>query len=253
MVAKEGESFSELVAPLDPVINRGIANSSGPRKADLMAHAGWATFLKWRDGQRRLDPDPQYSQALEVDANNPYANVYRAHWLLWTKRENALPDALKYFTAALSSGRVKDHVRRIQLAALRNMAGAPGRGEFFVVINEMRIKGETISPQMRSDLYNEFSAPCARVDEKYLARFSAVPVADQLATFQALFYEPEQRVPGQHPRGDADPCLAYLLEAAGHPEQALPVWAAIAKKYPNKGNLVGDRARQAVTRIQAKP
>jgi hypothetical protein len=107
MQAKEGESFADLVAPLDPVINRGIAGSSGPRKADLLAHAGWATFLKWRAGQRGLDPDPQYGQALATDAGNPYANAYRAHWLLWTRNEKALPEARTYFAAALASAGCK--------------------------------------------------------------------------------------------------------------------------------------------------
>jgi hypothetical protein len=231
------------------VINRGIAGSSGPRKADLLAHAGWATFLKWRAGQRGLDPDPQYGQALATDASNPYANAYRAHWLLWTRNEKALPEAHTYFAAALASGRVKEHVRRIQLAALTNLR-ASAAGELFAAVNEMRTKGETIPSQTRSDLFNGFAPPCARSDQKYLERFAAVPVAEQLATFQALYYDADKRVPGEHPRGEADPCLAYLLEAAGHPEQALPVWTALAKKYPNKGNLLGDRAREAVNRLR---
>jgi hypothetical protein len=114
----------------------------------------------------------------------------------------------------------------------------------------MRTKGETIPSQTRSDLFNGFAPPCARSDQKYLERFAAVPVAEQLATFQALYYDADKRVPGEHPRGEADPCLAYLLEAVGHPEQALPVWTALAKKYPNKGNLLGDRAREAVNRLR---
>jgi hypothetical protein len=249
MVAKEGESFADLVAPLDPVVNRGIAGSAGPRRADLLAHAGWATFLKWRSGQRGLDPDPQYALALAADAGNPYANVYRAHWLLMTRQEKALPEARTHFAAALASGRVKEHVRRIQLAGLRNLGASSGAGEYFAVVNEMRIGNETITAQARNDLYQMYSSPCARLDQKYLDRFAAVSAADQLATFQALFYEADKRVPGEHPRSDADPCLAGLLEAAGHPDQALPVWTALAKKYPHKGNLVGDRAREAIRRL----
>ena len=31
------------------------------------------------------------------------------------------------------------------------------------------------------------------------------------------------------------------------------VWTALATKYPNKGNLLGDRAREAVIRLRRQP
>ena len=249
--SSEGESFSSLIVPLDPVLNRGIASSSGPRKADLIAHTGWATFLKWRDGQQRLDPDPQYAQALEIDAGNPYANVYRAHWLLWRKREAAIGDARALFSAALASGRVTPHVRTIQLSALNNL-GSDGDPEFVAVVNEMRMKGETITSQVRSDLYRIYSLACGlRDDRARFARLSAsVPIAEQLATFQALYFGADKG-PDAAPRPEADACLAVMLEAAGQPEDALPVWTALAGKYPRgSGVRLGDRAREAVTRLR---
>jgi hypothetical protein len=251
--SSEGESFSSLIVPLDPVLNRGIASSSGPRKADLVAHVGWATFLKWRDGQQRLDPDQLYAQALEIDPTNPYANAYRAHWLLLTKREVAMREARAHFSAALTSGRAKEHVRTIQLAALGNLSTA-GEPEFVAVVNEMRMKGETITPQIRSDLYRRYSLACGlRDDRDRLARFSAlVPIAEQLATFQALYFGPDKG-PDDAPRPEADACLAVMLEAAGQSEQALPVWAALAGKFPpGSGVRLGDRAREAVNRLRRR-
>jgi len=247
----EGETFSTLISPLDPVLNRGIASSSGSRKADLLAHAGWASFLKSRDGQR-VDPDPQYAEALAIDAGNPYANAYRAHWLLWTRKAAAMPDARSLYTAALSSGRVTGHVRGIQLASLRNL-GSDGEAEYVAVVNEMRTKGEDIVPQTRSDFYQIYSFACGfRDDAERLANVSArVPAAEQLATFQSLFFGADKAGPDENPRPGADACLAVLFEAAGQPEQALPVWTELAARFPpNSGNRLGDRARAAVNRMR---
>ena len=252
--SSEGETFSTVIEPLDPVLNRGIASSDGPRKADLLAHAGWATFLKWRDGQRRLDPDPQYVQALAIDATNPYANAYRAHWLLWTKREEAMPDARPLFTAALSSGRVTAHVRRIQLSALKNL-GSDGEAEYVAAVNDMRLKGETIDPQTRSDLYAVYWFACGlREDADRLTQLSAqVPVPEQLAMFQTLYFGADKRGPTDNPRPGADACLAVLYEAAGQPEQALAVWTELAARFPlQSGNRIGDRAREASKRLRSK-
>ena len=250
--ASKGETFSDVVGKLDPVLNTGIASSSGDRKADLLAHAGWANFLKSRDGERRLDPDQQYRQALEIDSRNPYAHSYRAHWMLWTRRAAALGDAREHFSAALASGRVTDHVRRIQLSALKNLS-SDGEAEFLAAVNDMRAKNETIEPQTRSDLFAMYSFSCSlRHDPDRLARWSlVVPVAEQLATFQALFFGADQVGPDQYPRPGADACLAHLLEGAGQPEKALPVWMALVDRFPpSAGSRLGDRARDAVVRLR---
>jgi len=250
--AEAGESFSDAVGTLDPVLTRGIASGSGEHKADLLAHVGWAGFLRWRDGERRLNPDEQYAQALAIDSGNPYAHAYRAHWMLWTQREAAMREAKEHFVAALASGRVTGHVRGIQLAALRNLS-SDGEAEFIAAVNDMRVKKETIDPQARSDLYAIYSFACGlRYDGDRFARFSAaVPVADQLATFQALFFGADKGGPDDNPRPGADACLAHLLEAAGQPEQALLVWTTLAETFPPKdGNRLGDRAREGVERLR---
>jgi hypothetical protein len=252
--SSEGETFSTVIAPLDPVLNRGIAGSNGPRRADLLAHVGWASFLKWRDGQRNMDPDPQYRQALEIDPGNPYANAYRAHWMLWTEREDAIPEARALFDTALSSGRVKEHVRGIQLAAFKNLS-ADGEGEYVAVVNDMRVKGEKIPAQARSDFWNIYSFVCGLNDDRarLVALSRRVPVGDQLVTFQSIFFGEDTPQPDENPRPGADACLAVLSEEAGRAEQALPVWTELAARYPPKsGNRIGDRAREAIKRLRGR-
>src|SRR6266496_281914 len=48
--------FSEIVDLLVPVLSRGAVAAEGSRKGDLLAHLGWADFLRWRDGQHIFDP-----------------------------------------------------------------------------------------------------------------------------------------------------------------------------------------------------
>ena len=94
------------------------SKARGPRKADLLAHLGWADFLRWREGQRQLDPADRYRQALAVDPSNVYAHAMLGHWLLWSS--DSVVDANRHFDAALQSGRERPFVRRLQLAGLGN-------------------------------------------------------------------------------------------------------------------------------------
>jgi hypothetical protein len=248
-----GETFSGFMEKLDPVLNRGVANSTGVRKADLLAHAGWATFLKWRDGKRNLNPEQQYKQVLQIDLRNPYAHAYLAHWRLWTRREAAMSEAKNHFAAALASGRARNRVRQLQLAAMRNLS-SDGDAEFIAVVNDMRKNKEPIDPRTRSDLYSVYSFACSlRYDPEKFARFSeAAPIGEQLATFQELFFGPDATDAAEWRHSGHETCLAQMLELAGEPEKALPVWRALSQKFPaQRGNQYGDRAHQALQRLQS--
>ena len=71
--------FSATVDMLVPVMSRGVVAAEGSRKADLLAHLGWADFLRWRDGRRELDPSQRYRQALAVDSPARCNRVGSAH------------------------------------------------------------------------------------------------------------------------------------------------------------------------------
>jgi hypothetical protein len=58
--------FTAIVDSLAPVLSRGVVAGEGARKADLLAHLGWADFLRWRDAQGGADPAERYRQALAV-------------------------------------------------------------------------------------------------------------------------------------------------------------------------------------------
>jgi len=73
--------FSSITDVVVPALDRASLDEHHPRRADVLAHLGWATFLRYRDTQTG-DPEPTYRRALQVDAKNPYANAMLAHWLL---------------------------------------------------------------------------------------------------------------------------------------------------------------------------
>jgi hypothetical protein len=46
---KEGQSFHQFVANLEPILDRGLLTAESQRKADIQAHLGWAAFLRFRE------------------------------------------------------------------------------------------------------------------------------------------------------------------------------------------------------------
>lgn len=249
--APQGQSFSDIVGRLVPVIERGILNASGPRKADLMAHIGWANYLRWRESHRELNPENQYRQALEIDPANPFAHAHWGHWQLW--RREKIEDARQHFSAAIASGRAREYVRKMQLAAFKNL-GADGDGEFLAVVNEIRKNNEVIDAQTRNDLYSIYYFAFSRGHdaERFAPLLAAVPAAEQVETFRALFYGDHDADFDQWKRLTRDSYLATILEAADQREQALQMWIQIRQSLPpeDSGDL-GARARDAIKRLSS--
>jgi len=248
----DGQTFSSFVDKLTPVLNRGLANATGARKADILAHVGWAIFLRWRDGNHELDPEPQYRQAVEIDSTNPYAHAHWGHWILWMRKNPE--DAKQHFAAALASGRARDYVRTIQLAALRNLR-PESDGEFLAAISDMRKNGEKIDAPTSRDLYTIYSrAASNRYDADHFAELlAAVPATEQLSTFQALFYGAHDEDFDQWSRPGRDACLATLLEAAGQREEALRAWQALHENFPPQdGGSLALRAQDAIKRLSQR-
>ena len=134
--------FRDVVDPLTPVLYQALETSRGARAADLLAHLGWADFLRSRDGVSGLRPESFYRRAIEQDPDNPYANAMWGHWILWQR--GSLAEAQARFHRPLASGREREYVRRLQIVALMLFADAPLEFEAVRVANEMRGNGEPV-------------------------------------------------------------------------------------------------------------
>ena len=244
-----GKAFSDIVNPVLPVLERGLLTATGERKADLLAHLGWADFLRSRDDGVVRNPEPRYREALLVDPGNPYAHANFGHWILW--RNGSLEAANKEFAAGLKSGRARDYVRSMQFAALQNVRTQATDGEILRLVNDMRKNGEAVDERMRARVFSIYAAAFGRDEAAAQKILTALPPSDQLETFQTLFYDPDF---DQSKRPTRALCLATLQEAAGHPEDALRTLQALRSEPTFNASGSGARMVDAgIARLSGRP
>lgn len=196
--APDQQKFSDITEKVTPVLDRAAASAQGQRKADLLAHLGWAAFLQSRDGVSGSSPDSYYRQALAVDPQNVYAHAMLGHWLMWNG--GSVGEAEAQFDQALATGRRRDFVRQLQLAALEDASNNDADLELVRVLNAMRKNSESVDASTRSAawfVYNRalepvFLSPSARASEpaQRPPLLAALPPPEQLATFTWLFDNP---------------------------------------------------------------
>jgi hypothetical protein len=245
--APEGHTFSETADRLVGILSIGANRSAGVRKADLLAHLGWAYFLKQRDGDSSMRPDSQYREALAADPANPYAHVFWGHYILWN--DGPLAEAREHFAAALASGRAHSTVREFQLAAVENSRTDAEEAEWWRVIDDMRKDGEPFNAHIihRMKSGNYF----ALHDDTILSRLlGAVPPSD-LVALQKIVLESDELDPGD--KLNAQAITAAALEASGKPDEALAAWRAVqAETQGRREYTVTPRVNAAIKRLSAR-
>jgi tetratricopeptide (TPR) repeat protein len=245
----EGKTFSEVATKLTPVMTRGATSSSGARKADLMAHLAWASYLESRDAGPSPDAMSQVRRALAVDAGNPYGHAFLG--FLLEQQRTPMDQVMAEFDAALAANRDRPYVRRLQLAAARNRQ-FDGHPALVATVNDMRKHNDPIDDDTRHDFYNAYVFACGmRLDpDDMKLLLDAVPAADQIVTFRALFYDPSRPTGDGEPRTSLDACLATLLEAAGNRDEALKTWKALHQTVSGHDvNGLAARSDAAIKRL----
>lgn len=145
------QTFTDIVNRVLPVLAQGAASSTGQRAGDLLAHMGWADYLRSREGAIRLDPVAHYRKALAADAGNVFAHAMWGHHTM-VKRE-PISQAREHFGAALASGRERAFVRTLQFAAMLYHVDPTGSVEAARVANDMRLATEALAPEQRERLW----------------------------------------------------------------------------------------------------
>lgn len=238
-VTEGKRTFTDIVTKLEPVLSAcGIAPTE--HGADCLAHLGWATFLRVRDGQFGLDPTAYYKRAIAADPDNVYAHAMWGFDLL--RNDRGTREAKPHFDAALASGRARPFVRQMQFAGLSWIDKATNEDEAIRIANEMRRQNETpaIDESHDSDfdpldLWNTYySRILTRSDTT--AFLAAVPPEDHLATFEWQF--PENTVP-EDKRELRSLFLGTLQEHAGHRAEALATFTALRDRLAADGSLRG--------------
>ncbi|MCM3903139.1 MAG: toll/interleukin-1 receptor domain-containing protein [Pyrinomonadaceae bacterium] len=247
-----GKKWSEVVDPLLPTLDEGIVGSEGSRRAEILAHRGWADFLRARDGRADLKPEVYYQHAIDVDPTNAYAHAMWGHWILWTR--GSLNDADGHFRQALAGAEHRPYVRGMQLAALRNRQGDESDLAQVRVANEMRLAHETLDAPLRRRLHTIFYFKLRpnREPKEWLKQLaSIVPAGELVATYQWLFDDKEFLL-SDEPL--APYYLGLLQEAAGDKAEAVRTLQALrATLKPNDTDLRKAVDRALLRLINATP
>jgi hypothetical protein len=182
-------TFGEAIKPALAVVDAALPSAMGQRRADLLAHQGWATFLLWRDGDRRLNPGETYREALSIDPGNPYANAMLAHWRLFENHDD-IATAVRLFDTAVKAGRAIDAVRTLQWAAYTNASNPAADAERVRLADAMRRAGERINMRQAQTLWGPyyFATPPAREQERD-ALLGALAPDDHISTLHWAFDE----------------------------------------------------------------
>jgi hypothetical protein len=243
----EGSQFSVIADKLVTVLTIGANASSGVRKADLLAHLGWAYFLKHRDGDESLRPETEYKEAVAADVKNPYANVFWGHWILWN--HGPLNDANERFAIALSTDRARHVMRHFQLSALANVRSDDSDAAWLRTVSDMQAGKEKIDSSVRNEVSNRYDL--ALQDEALMQRISAqVPVARQVELLQALL---QSEGISEVQKTTLSVALAESLEAAARSQEALEAWKMVATELKSQPHSVwSDRVDAAMKRLSRK-
>jgi hypothetical protein len=221
-------SFAELVDPLVPTLDQGAIEADGGRKADLLAHRGWADYLRGRDdGSPRRDPVPFYLSAIEADSGNPYAHALWGLGLALARR--APGEARDHFAAAVAGGRARAFVRRLQIIGLLADVTPEGDIELLRVSDAIRREDGTVSPGARRQLHARYWSRMP--DSAQRAVFlTALPADAHLATYRWLFDE-DLRDSTREPSYTLH--LAQLQEQAGDTAGAIALMRRLRAAHEN--------------------
>ncbi len=233
-------TFTEVADKLLPVLDAGIARSKGPDAADLVAHEGWADFLKMREGAAdESSIDPSLKRSLSIDPANVYGHAMTGFWILW--QGGKLEDAKQHFNAAFATGREKDYVRTLQLAALENSSRDETDAEMIRVADAMRKGGESISDRDRGRILSVYST----YDRKRLeAMLSLLPPTAAKATYDWLAQGRDEKWQ-QNERAFIE---AYITEIGGDRAGALASFQALRKNLPKTSTLL-DGVDESIRRL----
>jgi len=234
------KTFSEVVDKLTPILNHELNLSGTKQAAAILAHIGWANFLKWGDGITDLKTDELFKEAIARDSLNAYANSFYAFWLM--KNENNLIETKSHFKAALKSGIDKPFIRRMQVYAYNLYTNEKLQVEIILTVNEMRKNSETLSLGERQSItgmaYNFFRS------ELIDSIKAVLPADEHLATYYYLINQTDY---ASHP--NLLLTEAILLENAGDKSKALAIYQSLKnEKYLSRMKEVDD----GISRIKAK-
>jgi hypothetical protein len=255
---EEGHTYAEITDQVLPVLSGAMQQSSGARKADLLAHIGWAYTLKREgDGATGVHPEQFYRDSLALDANNPYANTFMAGPMVGqtSASEAGIAQVRQHFQAALDSSRatgpLRQWIRDQELGSVRRWLNYPAADRFFwQTVDEMHRAGEPLSAAL-GDMRGEYigSEMSVSAFSDNLDRVQAfVPFAEHVELLRALLpqLEPDAR---RYVRVS----LALALQRSGKLQESLAAWRDAKAGMGDDDAFLAKQIDAAVARLALPP
>lgn len=240
------EKISSVADKLLPALLERLKTAQGKEKADVLAHIGWANFLKFKDGNHNVKVEENFREALKSDSVNVFANGMLGFWLLYPEGGSGnIAEAKKHFEAAKVDGREGKFLRKLTLWAYRHgNTVLQYEPEIIIAVNEMRLQKDTLSLIERMQIVND---TYYSDDETLDSIFTRLTPQEHLLTFFYLT------------RGiDLDGRLylqfihAMILERMEDYRGAMQVYKAIASKKSYEDFKYKDEVGEGIKRL-SKP
>ena len=250
VTAPEGQdaapAAAALLDQLMPVLDAGLARSSGPQAADVRAHIGWAHWLNQKIAEREFGDAAEQNlhAALQMDPTNVYANAMQGNWIL--QNNGDLREALHDFEVADSTGRARPLVRRMELGGLVYLDKKGARAAQVKIADAMRRNGESLDEDSKRRILSFCFYPGTTEHAELLESLSAVPPDDEWKTYLWLDDHTD----------DPDSQLltrefirANLLEVSGDRGGALALYRKLDQDLKNSGSTMIDSVHEAIARL----
>lgn len=138
-------TFTEITEKLLPALYEAIDTSRKSHAATVLAHIGWANYLMFKEGDRRVKVDDQFRSALRLDTTNLYAHAMYGFWILYPGHGiGSVDEANRHFESALRGGGDTNYVRRLAIAAFSNASSPGSQAQIISLANRMRKNHETL-------------------------------------------------------------------------------------------------------------
>ncbi|HXR39275.1 MAG TPA: hypothetical protein VN776_09285 [Terracidiphilus sp.] len=257
VIAREGQNAAEMAAPaLDQImaiLDSGLTRSKGSQAADIQAHIGWAYWWAyWLNqhiaerefGSAASAAEQNLRGALATDPSNVYANAMLGKWML--QSGGSLTEAIHHLDLAVSTGKARPFVRRLQLGGLIYLDKKGARAELLKAANDMRKSGEPLDEDHRRRILGFCFDPVVTDFGEFSESLSAAPPDETWKTYLWLDEMPEDE---QSQSTVHDLLAANLLELSGQRREAREKYRLLQQQLPNQPGILRNSVDAAAARV----
>jgi tetratricopeptide (TPR) repeat protein len=253
VLGKDNEKTSAAAGPLldeiMPILDAGLAQSKGPRAADVQAHLGWAHWLNWHIAEREFShiAEQNLRSAVELDKTNVYANAMLGNWML--QNNGNFQEAIGHLGTALATGKARPLVREMQIGGLLHDEVPGARSEMVKVVNDMRKSSEAIDDGQKRRIVGFCFSPLSTYEAGLVESLSAVPEDETWKTYLWLDGAPDENETDETQLLNHKFIHASLLEVSGKRKEALAEFRSLQQAPDFKHYMSKERVDYVVKQL----